>query len=555
MRYTPYRSVSGALLLVTALVVAACDDGGGQDSTHDAGTDAPTTSLLNTPAYADDVEPGPVSARRLTQAQFTNIIRDVFGDIVLPSLTEPDVSIGGLLAVGASGASFSARGVESLEDASFAIAEQAMDSEAIRAELVTCTPEGVEDAECATQTVRALGRRLWRRPLDEDELERIVGLAGEAAVALDDFFDGLEYAIAALLQSPNFLFRTELGDGGEGPAFDDFELAARLSFFLWNTSPDDELLDAAEAGELSTDEGLRVHAERMIEDPRTRRGMRNFFSEFLELHELEELRKDPTIFEHFSTLIGPDAREETLLLMEHVVFDAEMDYRDIATTRETFVNPRLAALYDIPAPVPDGFGYVRLPADGTRAGILGHVSFLANHSHQVSSSATLRGVAVRQTLLCASIPPPPVDVDTSIPEPSGDAPTLRDRVAEHLENEVCASCHLLTDPIGLGLENFDGIGRWRLTDGGAMIDPTGELDGTPFNDPRELGEAIRNHPAFPGCLVRTLTRYATGRVEERPERAHIDVMTERFAAHEYRVKPLLLEVVMSPMFRNAGAPQ
>ena len=283
--------------------------------------------------------------------------------------------------------------------------------------------------------------------------------------------------------------------------------------------------------------------------------MRNFFDEYLKLYELEDLNKDPKLFEHYSTLLGPDAREETLRLMEHVVFDADFDFRDVMTTRETFVNPRLAALYNIPAPSPEGFSFIELPLATGRAGLLGHASLLSSNSHAVSTSATLRGMMVRTVLLCQEIPPPPVNVDTSIPEPSGDTLTLRDRVDEHLENPTCRGCHLLTDPIGLGLENFDSVGRFRELDNGAVIDPSGEVDNVAFGDARELGEAIRDHPSFSPCLVRTLTRYATGRVETGDERALLDVLSARFAAGGHQVRPLLIEIVMSPMFRNAGTPK
>lgn len=506
------------------------------------------------PEFDASIEPGLTAARRLTHAQYENILVDIFGpDLVIAELAEPDVAVSGLVAVGASAGSFSARGVESLEEAAYVIAEQAIETPSIRERVLDCDPA---DRACVEGVVTSVGRRLWRRPLEADEVTRIADIADQAGAALESADQGVVYALAALLQSPNFMFRVELGAAeGEGYAFTDLDLANRLAFFLWNTAPDDALLDAALAGELSSDEGLRAQAERMLDDARARRGMRAFFSDFLELEGLDDLAKDPTLYEHFSTLLGPDAREETLLLWEYFVFDGALDYRDMLTTRETFVNPRLAALYDVPAPVREGFGYVVLPEDGGRAGLLGHASLLNLHGHPRSTSATLRGAAVRKTLLCQTIPPPPVDVDTSIPEPSGDVQTLRDRVAEHLENESCAGCHNLMDPIGLGLENFDGVGRWRETDRGFDIDASGELDGVFFADPIELGQAVRNQGDLSRCLVRTLARYANGRVETWDEVDHVWILDDRFAAHDYRVKPLLLEIVMSPLFRNAGAPQ
>lgn len=503
---------------------------------------------------------GHVSMRRLTQAQFQNTIRDLFGDdIVVPEVAEPDVVSGGLPSVGASEATYSPRGVESLEAAAYSVSSQVMDSEERRVALVPCTPTDTVDTACTTEVVRQLGRRAWRRTLTEDEVTRIVGVADAAASTLGDFHEGLEYAVGALLQSPYFLYRVEVGevdpDQPDRRRFTDAELASRLSFFLWNTTPDDALLDAAESGALSTREGLFAEASRLLESPRAQAGMRNFFTEQFKLYDLDDLSKDPALFEHYTTLLGPDAREETLRLFDYAVFEAEMDYREIMTTRETFITPRLAALYDLPAAAEgDAFSYVELPKKGPRAGLLGHASFLSLNAHAVSSSATLRGKAVRTVLLCQHIPVPPVNVDTSIPEASGTTLTLRDRVAEHLENPSCAGCHELLDPIGLGLENFDGLGRYRELDNGARIDPTGVLDTELFVDARELGKLIGEHERFPVCAVQTLGRYASGRIEADSESAWLDVLTERFEHHDYRIKALLLEVIMSPLFRQAGEP-
>lgn len=534
---------------------------GGPDVSADVAadpSDAADAAPIVVPPYEEGLDAGPTGLRRLTRAQYLNIIADVFGtEIVVPPLAEPDLSVGGLLSVGASAVSMSARGVETLEVSSFAIVEQVFAEDGIRNDFVQCAPASPTDEACARESINALGQSLWRRPLTDDELDVELSIFTAAASALDDFYAGMEFATAGLLESPNFVFRVELGsereDGTWG--FDDFELASRLSFFLWNTTPDAELLEAAANGELTGEEGLLAHASRMIDDPRSRRGLRNFFSEQLELYRLDALSKDPTLFEQYNVALGPDSAEETLLSLERIVFDAESDFRDVMTTRQTFVNPRLAALYDVPAPVPDGFGFVELPVGHSRVGLLGHASWLNLHSHAVSSSATLRGKAVREVLLCQVIPPPPSNVDVSIPEPTGETLTLRDRVAEHLVDPACTGCHEAMDPIGLGLENFDAIGVWRVTDNGAEIDVTGSLDTVDFANPVELARSIRNHPAFAPCTVRTLARYATGREESRDELSHLDVLATHFAAGEYRLKPLLLEIVMSPMFRNAGVPQ
>jgi hypothetical protein len=266
------------------------------------------------------------------------------------------------------------------------------------------------------------------------------------------------------------------------------------------------------------------------------------------------MTKDPTLFEHYYEGLGSDATTETLQFLENIVFDTEGDIRESLTSKTSFVNNRLAAIYEVPYTETDNaFQQVEHPEDRQRPGLLGQISFLSLHGHSVSTSATLRGSAVRHILLCQEIPPPPVDVDTSIPEASGNTLTLRDRVAEHLQNESCAGCHKLMDPIGLGLENYDSIGRWREKDNGVVIDATGEMDGVHFTNPTELANTIATDDNFTWCITRGLGRYVTGRKEASAEGSHVDVLNERLIHHEYQLKPLLLEVIMSPLFRKAGS--
>jgi hypothetical protein len=478
-------------------------------------------------------------------------INDLFGaKLAIPPTAEPDFIAGGLASVGAGTTTFSPRGIESFEQVAFTVARLAMEDVTVRKRLLVCEPESAVDGQCAEAILEPLARLAWRRNITAEELTRVVSVATKASEVLQDFEAGLEFGIAAVLQSPFFLYRFELGEDG---ALNDYEVASRLSYFLWNTTPDSELLDAADRGELTTAEGLRKAAERLLSDSRSRLGLRRFFTEFLHLDELDSLSKDPNVFEFYTADLGESALEETLRLIDYLVFDLDADYRALLTTTTTFVNPTLAALYNIPTPTSEGFARVNLPDEGPRAGLLGHAGFLAAHSHPVSTSVTLRGKAVRNLLLCQEIPIPPVDVDTSIPEPSGTAPTMRERVAEHLESESCAGCHMLTDPIGLGLENFDGVGRFRLKDNGHAIDPTGTLDGVYFTDARHLSAAIASHPDYLRCVARMMTRYAIGRVETPTElETHIATLTNRFISSGARIQALAVEVVLSPMFRLAG---
>jgi hypothetical protein len=251
--------------------------------------------------------------------------------------------------------------------------------------------------------------------------------------------------------------------------------------------------------------------------------------------------------------IGPSAKEETLLGIEHLVFQEDGDLRDLLTTRRTFLNRELAALYNVPAPAREGFGETTLPEEEQRRGLLGQASFLALQSHAVATSPTLRGLFIREVLLCQPLPDPPANVDTSIPEASAEAPTMRERIAAHLEVESCASCHILTDPIGLGLENYDGLGGWRLTENSVTIDASGDVDGSPFNGPSELAEALAAHPSLGPCMAATVYRYAGGHVLAETEMELVDWHASGFEQEGHRLKWLLRDVATSPGFRRTGA--
>lgn len=499
---------------------------------------------------------GSSGVRRLTSAQLRRSLMDAFGEgLVVPQVSEPDISEGGLISVGAGTTTYSARGIASIEEASYSVAQQVLGDPALKSRAVPCSLEG-DPRPCQREALALSGRRLWRRSLSEAELEGLMGVVSRATEVLSDPSEGLAFGFAALIQSPHFLYRAELGQLEEPRVkLEPHALAARLSYLLWDAPPDEALLDAAESGALESDEGLSVALERLLSSPRAREGVARFFTEQLKLYELSEVRKDPLVFERYDAQLMRDARESTLRLLVHLVFEREADLRSLMTTRAHFLNPKLAALYQVPAPSAEGFRLVELPEGSRRAGLLSHASILSLNAHPNSSSATLRGKFVRTVLLCQDIPPPPVGVNTAIPEPSGDTVTLRQRVAEHLENPSCAGCHQLLDPIGLGLENYDSIGQWRSSEQGALIDASGELDQGSFEDPESLGRLIREHPRFAPCLTRTLTRYALGRLEVEREAPFLEDLGDRFERGDYQLKVLLRALVMSPLFREAGAPR
>jgi hypothetical protein len=501
---------------------------------------------------APELTPEPPVLRRLTQHQYENAVRDLFGDdIVVPGELEPETRVAGLEALGVATAAISPRGVERYEKAAFLVAEQAVTPER-RESWTTCAPS-LDDDVCFETVLGAVGRRAWRRPLTAEELSTAVELASQAADTLDDPWEGLSFGVAFLLQAPEFLLRVELGEKrGDTRAYTGFEMAARLSFLLWNSLPDDELLDAAAAGELDTVEGLEAQTLRMIGSPRASSGLRAFATDYLHLGELDSVLKDPRTFVHMSQALPGAAREETLRLFDRVVLTEDAPMFELLRTRETEVDPTLAALYDVRAPDREGFGPVTYPEDQPRAGLLGQASFLMLHAHPTTSSPTHRGMFVRESMVCGTIPPPPANVDTSIPEPSPDAPTMRDRIKAHLEVEACANCHLSFDPLGLAFESFDGVGRYRTEENGAPLDLTGDFDGVAFDGPLSFVDALEQHPDFVPCMVSQVSRYALGRVEADAEAESLAWLTSRFEAQDHRVSALWVDLVTSPLFRYVG---
>jgi len=440
--------------------------------------------------------------------------------------------------------------VERFEAAAYQVAEQVIGNPALKNRVLPCESSRAETLGCQREALATLGRILWRRPLDESELDAILVVSSEAQETLDDEEAGWEFGVAMLLMSPQFLYREELGVGGLLGAH---ELAAKLSFFLWNTLPDEELRERSDDNTLLDPEVLEKQVDRMIQDDRVTEGVEAFFSDLLDLELLDDMSKDPLVYKHMSADLPDSAREETLTVLTDLVVQQNSDYRDFFTTQKTWVDRRLAAIYGIQAPNMEGFGWAQLPKEGGRRGFLGQVGFLALNAHAVSSSVTLRGIFVRDKILCHTIPGTPADVNTSIPEASEELPTMRERVARHLEVPACASCHEMTDLIGLGLENFDGIARWRTRENGQTIDSTGELDGVAFDNAWQLGRVLSEHPDLGPCLTQNLFAHANHRTPVFEEREILDWHGAGLEESGFRVLSLMRDIALSRHF-SAGSP-
>lgn len=523
---------------------------------------AAATACLLLSACSDSPRPtvsgaSDLRVRLLTSAQYSNSISHIFGSDVSESVIPPLPPLprkDGLLASGAAFVGLTSDQVSQIQQAATSIAAQVVDGNH-RDYLVPCQPEarGKADDQCAETFVRETGRMLFRRPLEETRLADLVTVARRATEKTGDFYEGLALALETLLISPDFLFLIDKAEpdpnNPEAMRLDAYALASRLSFFLWNAAPDAELLDAAEAGDLHTEEGRALAVDRLMASPRLEVGMRAFFDDMLAFDDFESLAKDPIVYPNVTAKTLADAREQTLrTIVDHLLLQ-EADYRDLFTTRKTYMSMSLAALYGIPTQ--SGWAPYEFNEEDHRAGLLTHVSFLAANSHAVRSSPTLRGKAMRELLLCQHVPDPPPNVDFSTLEDAGDVSTARERLKVHNTNPSCAGCHLITDPMGLALENFDGAGGYRDTENGAILDISGELDGVYFDDIQGLGVAMRNHPKLSACLVNRLYAYGTGGpVSLRYDRDILKQFEERFVSNEHRVPALLRDLSMSSAFSS-----
>jgi hypothetical protein len=391
---------------------------------------------------------------------------------------------------------------------------------------------------------------LFRRPLTQAELSIAVQDAASATTHLKDFYAGLGTALEGLLMSPQFLYiedRSERDPQRPGAQrFDGYTIASRLSFFLWNAGPDLPLLAAAERGELNTKKGLEREIDRMLASPRLETGVRAFFEDMFHFEDMKFISKDPSVYPAFTGIAASDAREQTLRTVVNHLLVRKLDYRDLFTTRDTFISPSLSTVYNVSV---SAWTPYRFPEDSARVGLLTQASFLAAHAHPARSSPTLRGKALREIFLCQPVPPPPPNVDFSALEnPNPNIRTQRERVAQHLENPVCAGCHRITDPTGLALENFDGAGQYRTRERGSLIDASGNLDGKAFQDVAGLGKALHDHPALTSCVAKRAYSYATGGPTMKEDAGTLASVNADFAASGFKMHALLKSIAMDSAF-------
>lgn len=510
-------------------------------------------------------QPHRAPLRRLTRFELNNTLQTVLGDTTFPANSLPAELSGNGFGNDADEQPTSSLLVEQYAIIAEQVAQRATSSleklSAIHAcarnhlaadgAVIQSTPS--EEAACARSIIETIGVRAYRRPLASDEVAELEELY-EAVRLTGDFPSGLAAVIEAVLQAPDFLYRVETGQPDAVQAAvlrpTGYEMATRLSYFLWGTSPDAALLAAAAAGELDDAQGVRAQAMRLLADERAKTVIRHFFSHYLPLNTLTDLARDPELFPTFSSTIGGLMREETLRFLEYEIFEGPGDWPSVLTAPYTFVNERLAAFYGMSGVTGEDFRRVDVDTS-KRLGLLTQGALMAGTTISNFTNPVRRGGFVLKHILCVNVPDPPETVADQImpPDPYSGA-TGRQRYSAHSEQDTCAGCHAVLDPPGFALENYDAVGLWRAQENDVTIDASGQLAvlDAPFDGPVELVQQIAAQPETQACFAEHWLTYAYGRTLEAADSCTRSSVEAAFAASNYDIRSLLLALTQTDAF-------
>lgn len=449
--------------------------------------------------------------------------------------------------------------IEGVADRNLLIRWLEIQGQGAELELIPCNP--ALGSNCARQAIQRFALRAWRRPPTGAEVDRLMALYETGVSIGSDFRSGLGQAMRAVLLSPHFLYRPELDSdlADHSPkALNGYELASRLSYFLWSSMPDDTLLSLAQSGALLEENTLRTQVRRMLDDPKAAALVENFAVQWLQFDRVAEADPVRDLFPTFSPELVQSMRQETRLFL-HELFNTNAPIRDLLSADYSYLDNRLAQHYGLSGGFDESFER-HTWADGERRGIIGHASILTMTSHPGTTSPVRRGVWVLESLLCKAPPAPPPGVENIGEDPSQGGLTTRERFELHRDtSSVCFTCHFLMDPIGFGLENYNAIGQWRNFEGDLPVDPSGALPGgLQFRGPLELAGVLAQSPELPLCVAEHVLTYALGRGVEAsaghsdapgPDYPLVYSIYERTKDSGNRIRDMIEEVVASPAFR------
>ncbi|XYI01887.1 DUF1592 domain-containing protein [Sorangium sp. So ce1128] len=501
------------------------------------------------------VHPGRAPLRRLTRFEYNKTVRDLFGDTTDPAFSLPSEDVGNGFGNDADTLSVSSLLAEQLSTVAEGVAQRATATQEALAKLAPCASNVSAESEeaCARTIVERIAPLAYRRPLAAGEADELLALYSVGRT--DATFNvGIATVIEALLQSPDFLYRIEWGTSDpehpelRRPTGD--EMATRLSYLFWGTMPDDELRSAAQAGALSTKEGVRAQAERMLEDPRARTTIRFFFDNLLPISNLADLERNAEEFPTFSRSIGALMREETQRFLEHEIFEGTGTWASILTAPYTFMNGPLAAFYGVSGVTGDEFQEVQLDTT-QRLGLLTQGGVMAGTTPSNHTNPVLRGSFVLQKLMCMTIPLPTGDILERVKTPDPySGKTARERFSKHSQDKVCQGCHKILDPVGFTFENYDAVGLFRTTENDVVIDASGSLpnmQGT-VSGPTELVKKLAETEEVHGCFATRWAEYGYGLTLRAEDTCTKHAITTAFEASGYNVKQLLIELTQTDAF-------
>jgi hypothetical protein len=524
--------------------------GGGGTTPGGGGSSSPGLGGI-VPMAPGAIDSGVSPLRRLTSEQYRNSVRDLLGlaDTVPATALPPDENIADKFT------SNVVRPVQGADLDRYADVAGQLARKAIAnlPMLVPCAP-AQGDAGCAKNFITSFGRRAFRRPLEPIEVERLE----KVYTAGGGFENGVRLVIEAVLQSPKFLYLIEPAPAdasGKIVALDRWSMAARLSYFLWNSTPDDKLLEAAEKNQLASPDQVVTEAKRLMTDARFRDTIHSFHDAWMDLGALQGADKDPVAFPVWNAALKTAMGEETRRFIEFVMKEGDGKLETLLSGKFSFLSGPLYAIYGVQAPAgaaANSWAKVELPA-GQRAGLLTQPGLMAALAREDRTSFVRRGKMVREGLFCQEVPPPPPGVNDSEAEIPATA-SAKERAEQHRRSPECASCHKLFDPIGFAFETFDAVGRFRTMDGTRPVESSLDLEGTSidgkFANAVELAAKLGGAADVQACVAKQWLRYALGREETDADKGSLDGALKGFQQNGGDVRELLFNVVRSDAFRH-----
>ena len=525
------------------------EEGGSGDDDDDDGDGDDDDDDDDEPPYGECGENvGFVGLQRLTRAEYNRTVRDLFGVESDPADVFPPDSVSEGFDNNADSLTISPQLTTLLLDTAETVAAIAMLKQGDT--IVSCDP--ASSSTCAEDIMRDLALRVYRRPPSDEEVDGLVVLVAAALDEGEAFEDAIEYALSGMLVAPQFLYRNVPAPGiapledGEVVALDDYAVASRLSYFLWGSTPDDALLAAAEAGELTDSDGLRAQFDRMLADDKAEALYDSFAAQWLQLGRLGTAWPDPMLYPEFDDAVRDSMVEEVRRFFVDLI-ERDGSAIEIVRSTTTFANADIAAIYGVSGPTGDAFEPITVD-DTERAGILTMPGVLTMLSDPDAPNIVRRGVWIAETMLCAAPPPPPEGIEPSPPPEPGQ--TQRELLEQHRADPNCASCHSLIDPLGFALENYDALGYYRTTDeNGDPVDNLGELpDGTTVNGAVELSLELAEGDMYKTCVARKLMTYSLGRTMTPDDQCAVDQIALDGVVEDASLSDLLWLVVTSDPF-------